>query len=362
MPRTPLQQISANRQPLKELTPYERGLIAGAASVGATATEISTECSVAVSTIRETISKAPQRRNGESVRRPGRPKLASKADIRLILRLARKEPEITYTRLRTDTALPFSDDTFYRILRAAGITNWLAKRRPKLIEEHAKKRLTWAKAHRDWTDKQWATVIWSDECSVERGSGKNRKWVFRTPGQKWQRDMIQEYKKGKDVSVMVWAAFSGFGGRSDIYIMDRDFESKKMGYSARSYIEVLDEMIPTLWDPRLVFMQDNAPIHCAKAVTAWFADNAVNVMENWPPYSPDLNPIEHMWWELKKRVYDVKPDIDAITGPEAIREALGDTLRKAWELIDKGFVEKLVKSMPDRVDAVIKAHGWHTKY
>ena len=45
--------------------------------------------------------------------------------------------------------------------------------------------------------------MWSDECSVERGTGKNREWVFRTPVQKWDREMIETYKKGKDISVMV---------------------------------------------------------------------------------------------------------------------------------------------------------------
>jgi hypothetical protein len=45
--------------------------------------------------------------------------------------------------------------------------------------------------------------MWSDECSVERGKGKAVTWVFRTPTQKYDKEMIDPYKKGKDVSVMV---------------------------------------------------------------------------------------------------------------------------------------------------------------
>jgi hypothetical protein len=45
--------------------------------------------------------------------------------------------------------------------------------------------------------------MWSNECSVERGKGKICEWVFRTPPQKWQKEMIQTYKKGKDILVMV---------------------------------------------------------------------------------------------------------------------------------------------------------------
>jgi hypothetical protein len=45
--------------------------------------------------------------------------------------------------------------------------------------------------------------------------------------------MMMPYKKGKDISVMVWGAIYG-DGRSDVVIMDRDPDSKKSGYSANS--------------------------------------------------------------------------------------------------------------------------------
>ncbi len=83
-------------------------------------------------------------------------------------------------------------------------------------------------------------VMWSDECSVERGRGKEQEWVFRTPAQKWNKDYVQTYRLSRDISIMVWGCFWDIG-RSDLYILDRDFESKKHGYSANSYIAVLND-------------------------------------------------------------------------------------------------------------------------
>jgi transposase len=79
--------------------------------------------------------------------------------------------------------------------------------------------------------------------------------------------------------------------------MDRDFESKKHGYSAQSYLEVLEDQLPKFWVPGLVFMHDSASIHAANTIP----------LLDWPPYSPDLNPIENGWFCLKKQNHGNAP-------------------------------------------------------
>jgi transposase len=173
--------------------------------------------------------------------------------------------------------------------------------------------------------------------------------------------MIQPVKKGKDISVMVWAAFSGALGRSDLIVMERDPKAPKGGYSAESYLKVLEEQIQRVWEPGLIFMQDNAPIHKAKIITKFLKDNGVKVLK-WPPYSPDLNPIEHLWFLLKEMVYKVNPDIEKLTGDVEVREALGKALKEAWELIPEKRFKVLWMKYHKRIDAVCKAKGWWTKY
>ncbi len=104
-------------------------------------------------------------------------------------------------------------------------------------------------------------------------------------------------------------------------------------------------------------MHDNAAIHTAKKVKRWFDENGIDVMK-WPPYSPDLNPIEHLWFPLKKGVYDVRPDIDTLTGgDDTIRDELFQALKEAWPMIDDETMKRLIESMPRRIQACINSEG-----
>ena len=82
-----------------------------------------------------------------------------------------------------------------------------------------------------------------------------------------------------------------------------------------------------------------------------------------PPYSPDFNPIEHTWVELKRRLHPKYPHLgDTPGGPVKVREKLAIILPEIWDEIPSSHFEKLVQSMPDRVAAVIDAKGWYTRY
>jgi hypothetical protein len=104
--------------------------------------------------------------------------------------------------------------------------------------------------------------------------------------------MVQTYKKGHDISIMVWGTI-WIGGRSDLIIMNRDDDAAANGYTANSYISVLEEGLQRSWQPGMKFMQDNAPIYTAKKVIKWLEDNSISTID-WLPYSPDLNPIKYI--------------------------------------------------------------------
>jgi transposase len=248
------------------------------------------------------------------------------------------------------------------LARANGIAHWRAKKRPELSPKNASDRFLWCKVRRHWTVDDWRKYMFTDECSAERGKGQEQEWVFGLPADKWKPEMVTTYKSGKQMRVMVWAAFWGQGERSKLFILERDFESKKHGYSANSYIEVLENRVLEHYHDDLVFMQDNAPIHTAIKVKEWFEENGIRTTD-WPPYSPDLNPIENAWHALKVLANKMFPDIINAKGEtEQDRKNVEEALSKAWDALPDSLFESLIESMPRRIEACIEAKGWHTKY
>lgn len=80
-------------------------------------------------------------------------------------------------------------------------------------------------------------------------------------------------------------------------VIARDADARGVGYSSKLYAEVLNDQMPRCWEPGLIFIQDNASIHTAQIIRDWFQEHLIPLVD-WLPYSPDLNPIEHVWWHL----------------------------------------------------------------
>ena len=357
--RAPLSAIDGNRQKRKDLTPYLRGQIIAKSQAGASQREISKELGLPRTTVQSTLRLQNERTDGQSKPRSGRPAYSTERLLRRIVRFVNANPKKTYAQVLSELNLSFCRATLHNILAPAAIRKWRCAQRPVLTPEIANKRLQWVLARRDWTEEEWKNIIFSDECSVERGFGAQRQWAFHTPQQKWDRACIQTYKKGKDISIMVWGAI-WLGGRSDLDIMVRDTTTGG-GYTAQSYIDTLEHTMGAWLQPGYIFMQDNASIHTARKVSQWFDQWGIQRLE-WPPYSPDLNPIEHVWAKMKESLVKNHPELSEMGQSQEAWDALARAIVEAWDALDQSYIDNLVRSMDNRVNHVVDAKGWHTRY
>ncbi|KAL1924335.1 uncharacterized protein VTP21DRAFT_7370 [Calcarisporiella thermophila] len=104
----------------------------------------------------------------------------------------------------------------------------------------------------------------------------------------------------------------------------------------------------------IVFQHDNDPKHKAKLIDQWFENNQVQFLD-WPSQSPDLNTIENLWAELKGRLRSRLPKITS-------QDDLWEKVNIIWESFTQEDCMKLIRTMPERIQAVIKAKVGYTKW
>jgi hypothetical protein len=180
----------------------------------------------------------------------------------------------------------------------------------------------------------------------------------------YRKDLVNAKVYVKDITQIVWGAI-WLGGRSDLIIMDREVEldptSTKKGYTAKSYISALENGLVQHYRPGSIFQQDNAPIHIASVTKEWFESHGI-YMEDWPPHSPDLNPIEPIWRWLKLMLFKMFPELIHMGRSQADWELFKYSLKAAWAAIPQEKIDRLILSMGRRCKAVRKAKGYYTKY
>ena len=293
--------------------------------------------------------------------RTGRPAILTRRQKRLLLRYTRKYPKIEYCDLMYHVRVwPLNHDyptvsrrTIYRALTQISLKNFRSRRRPRIKKATSKLRCAYSEAWKDFNYKR-VTVKFSDECSVARGSGKTAEWSFGFPSEQFDHNKVTEKDSGRPKQQMVWGSIwctpGGRVGRSPLVVMVRDPDAPRRGYSSLSYCEALEEGLLPQYSHGQRLMQDNARIHTSKYTKEWLELHGIWVIEH-PPYSPDLNPIEHMWWALKRKLHQLHPELDTLGDSQEEWDRFCEGLKEAWLAIPDSFVKKLIHSMPKRHQA-----------
>ncbi len=160
----------------RELSPIERAYLVGRHDAGESSHQISHETGVPKSTVIDTIHNTAERGHTNSLPR-SRPRKTDLRDNHILWREARKSARsrrIPLAELQANFQPLLSCSTIQRRLKENHISKWLAKGRPMLKSCHKRARYKWAYEHYNWSKEDWEKVLWSDECMVERQTGKGQ--------------------------------------------------------------------------------------------------------------------------------------------------------------------------------------------
>lgn len=258
----------------------------------------------------------------------------------------KKDDETTAMELKGELGrrgVPLSKSTILRCRRSLGWT-YRGSSYCQLIRQPNKlKRLEWATQYHDEVMSDgFQDVLWTDECTVQLET--HRRFCWRKNGE----PPLNKPRPKHPVKVHVWAGISKQGATGVAIfegIMDAD-----------RYIMVLQEaLLPFLRDvlPHCRFMQDNAPMHTSKKVKEFFLSEGINWWKT-PPESPDCNPIENLWHELKEFIRrEVKP---------TIKQELVDGIGHFWATVTVEKCTRYISHLRRVIPKVIELQGAATGF
>lgn len=230
---------------------------------------------------------------------------------------------------------------------------------PFLTKKHKRDRKVWGMELKKYTDEDWETTIWSDECYVLVGDQKGTIYVTRTADEKYDEDCVIPRFTQSDLRVMVWGCIMK-NDKGPLVVLEYP-GGKGGGMTAQRYQDqVLDGVFYDYWLQKMEergqvkFQQDGARSHTAKVTKAWLARNQVETFPH-PAASPDLSPIEPLWHTLKKKICARE------CMPTSL-DKLIEAVREAWDEITLEEINVHIESMHQRTLDVVAAKGSHTKY
>jgi len=153
-------------------------------------------------------------------------------------------------------------------------------------------------------------------------------YVTQRPGEECLEECLVPIFKQSSICVMVWGCIME-GVKGPLVVLEYPGGRGGGMNSERYQKQVLEGVLIDFYKKMnqerksVEFQQDSALCHHSKSTMKWFADHQIPLV-NHPPSSPDLNPIEPVWHDLKTMIRQIQP-------PPTTLNALKAAIFKMWD-------------------------------
>ncbi|GFY24552.1 transposable element Tcb2 transposase [Trichonephila clavipes] len=220
-----------------------------------------------------------------------------------------------------------------------------------LTPARRRRRSLWCREHRNWRDNEWGRVLFTDESRFSLSSDSHRILIWRERGSRNHPSNIIERDRYGGRGVLVWGGIM-LGSRTDLHIFDAGSVNGTC-YCNEILLPYVRLFRGAMGLPFL-FMDDNAPCHRTVAAKQLLEIEYIERMD-WPARSPDLNPIEHVWDFLGRR-------LAARTLPPVTIRELRLALQDEWAAMPQQLIDTLILSMGRRCETCLAVRGDHIPY
>ena len=247
----------------------------------------------------------------------GRPRKTSTQASAVIKHIMESTPRINARKVKEENPDIFGKVSVRTVSRRVFELKYRSRkpiRNPLLTIAQRKRRVKFATKYLNFTQDDWLDVLWSDESTFTVTCNRGGR-VHRHQGSDLLDPRYVDQTVKHSDSLMVWGCFSG-RGLGKLVVMPKNIKVNQY-----NYLELLCDHLPDCFDltGARVFQQDGAPPHMAKIVTSWLEDCQVEFIKDWPGNSPDLNPIENLWYLI---THDLQgEDVSSIPKLQAAIEA-----------------------------------------
>ncbi|GFV90425.1 transposable element Tc1 transposase [Trichonephila clavipes] len=211
--------------------------------------------------------------------------------------------------------------------------------------------LQWGRDHKNWTTDQWSRVLFTHESRFSTRSYSQRFLIWREIGTRFYPRNIKKRHRNGGPGVLVWGGIM-LNGRTELHIFDRESLTGDR-YCEEVLLSHVRQFRCAIGQD-FIFMDDNARPHRTLAVEELLESEDIT-RTDWPAYSLDLNPTEHVWDALGRRIAAL------LHLPENTQQ-LKQMLIEEWVLLPQEMLHQLVLSMRRRCEATIAVGGGHVPY